>query len=79
MPFVSELSGFLQKIAPKSRRHLFVDDEKNSKASMSDFEELLSINSSVIDVYLQVYGDEDLVDPCICIFRRYSSNRMHFS
>ena len=57
VPFVSVFSRFLQKNAPKSRCHLFVDDEENSKTGMNELEELLLINSSVIDVYLQVYGD----------------------
>ena len=57
LPSVGVFSRFLQKNAPKSRNHLFVDDEENSETSMIELEELLLINSSVIDVYLQVYGD----------------------
>ena len=61
--FVSVFSRFLQKNAPKSGCHLFLDDEENSKTSMNEQEELLLINSSIIDVYyvyLQVYGDAGL-------------------
>ena len=57
VPSLSVFSRFPQKNAPKSRYHLFVDDEENSKTSMKELKELLLINSSVIDVYLQIYGN----------------------
>ena len=50
VPYVCVFSRFPQKNASKSRYHLFVDDEENSKTSMKELEELLLINSSVIDV-----------------------------
>ena len=50
-------SRFLQKNVPKSRYHLFVDDEENSETSMNELKELRLINSSGINVHLQVYGD----------------------
>ena len=41
----------------RSRYHLFVDDQENSKTSMKELEELLLINSSVVDDYFQICGD----------------------
>ena len=57
VPSVRVFSRFPQKNASKSRCHLFVDDEENSKTSMKELEDLFLINSSVFDVYLQLYGD----------------------
>ena len=50
-----------------------MDNEQNSETSVNELEDVLEeLNSSIIDVYLQVYGVA--VDPCDCIFRRYSTN-----
>ena len=75
---ICQCQRFLQKNAPKSRYRLFVDNEENSETSVNELEDVLEeINSSIIEVYLQVYGVA--VDPCNCIFRRYSTSRMLFS
>ena len=57
VPSVRVLSRRSRKNAVKSRYHRFVDDEENSKTNMKELEVLLLINSSVIDVCLQIYGD----------------------
>ena len=78
-PSASVFSRFLQKNGSKSSCHLFADDEENSKTSMNELEELLLINSTVIHVYLQVFGDARSGRSLYLHFRRNSSIRMQFS